>query len=648
MVQLFVPGKKDVISEKIKPLEEKFDLIKQRIIDENIQDDNVSAFLYQFEKELEKARAGDESALKRAALIANTLEEQIQQLSQKYTLDELRSKIRKPIIEAQVNAEITQKQTQPKEEVFNNAQGVVKPTEEEIKTKEALPKEEPKTPKTSLKEQETEAKEELAKYTKDIFEPIIEEKPTYEAEKEEIPEELLEKPLTAEEIEEEERLTRALKEEAEELVENVEEEQKEEQTLSEEQPLIQTEKKPKKSKHKPSISIASFDKETAEAIFKKSLDLIKKSQLETGGITVGTTTSLHYIYPRAHLLSTLGLIRAGKYEEAKKALLFAIKGQNKHTGALPQRWDYNGNDVSYRKVEPDCTALFLYVFADYVLKSSDYEFAEHYWERIEKAIDFIDSKIVPGKNLVLTPASIHEYPPMDAGYEIWCNAVCGAAFRDISIVADRIRLQHRALDKQNLLREAIMSFMWNSRLNTFIKTIKVEDATSVILGPDASVLALSFFNIFPPTDDRLKSTVEFTSKNLKYQPLGGIMDYPPTYGQENSGTGANTLFTLLLTDYYISQNNFEEAKSYLQWALSVAYDGKLPKYIATVEDFEALVSDLNDAGLLDRETLSMIENTRKHPDYSNSIAHILEPYLPAHSMYVVVWEHFKSQFGDKI
>lgn len=393
---------------------------------------------------------------------------------------------------------------------------------------------------------------------------------------------------------------------------------------------------------------AELDWSAMDELAEESVNIILQAQLESGGIlTTLSDERLHYIYPRAHLLGTLGLIYAGKFEEAKKALEFAFHGQNRRTGSLPQRWDVNGNDASYRRVEVDATALFLYTFAEYVKKSADYEFAEHYWERVEKAVDFINSKIVPGKNLVLTPNSIHEYAPIDNGYEIWCNALCCAAFRELSSIAEKIRLQYAPLEKENMIKEAIMSYMWNTRINSFIKTIKVEDAIGVILGPDASTLALAFFNVFADKDERIKGTIRFLEENLKYEALGGLCDYAEQYGREYSGIGANPFFTLMLADHYICIGDRAKAEKYLRWILSVATEKKLPKYVATKEDFEALVSDLNDAGLLDRDLMKLIEATRKHADYANGIAHILEPYIPAHAMLIVVWNRFKEKFKEQ-
>jgi tetratricopeptide (TPR) repeat protein len=602
MVQLFVPGRKDDVKEHIKEFEEKLSQFKSKMAENNISDESLSMFINQLEKELEKLKSGDKDAGKRASSLVGTIEQRLSELSSEDALAELRTKIKKPVIEGaeEVKPELEQALEQP--------MVVQEETPAAMPAEEAKPAEQAEAPK----------------------EQPPEEKPAEEKPPEEKPAE----PVKVESVEAPE----APEKPPEQLV-------VQEAPAEKKETFIEEKTVPEQPEPKPSFEVVKFNKDKAEKLFQNSIDLILKAQLDSGGIPISIGLGrLHYIYPRAHLLATLGLVYAGKFEEAKKALQFAFKGQNRHTGALPQRWDYNANDASYRKVECDCTALFLYTFAEYVKKSSDYEFAEHHWERIEKAVDFINSKIVPGKNLVLTPNSIHEYAPIDYGYEIWCNAICCAALRELSHIAEKIRLQYPPLEKENLIKEAIMSYMWNSRINTFIKTIKVEDATGVILGPDASVLALAFFNVFNDNDDRIKSTVEFIEKGLKYEPLGGIMDYPEQYGREYTGLGANPFFTLILADHYICLKNKEMAQEHLRWVLSVATEDKLPKYIATKDDFEALVSDLNDAGLLDRETLMLIESTRKHADYANGIAHILEPYLPAHGIFLIVWSKYKETF----
>ena len=603
----FLGGKKENSEENnnnistLNKLEQRLAEFRSKIAEQNIEDQSLDMFINQLETELSNLKKGAQDAsVERAESLVQNIENRLSELTNEDALEELRSKIRKPEEAVPGQPEASQgpeqvQETIPGQEASPEPQLQEAPQQPPIVEVSSGPEE------AQQAEQEVEGPEVIRQ----------EEAPKEDAE--------------------------ALKEALEAKVK--EEEKKAEQEEKPEEPQLEEEKLE---------IVKEFSEEKLEELYNSSVELILKAQLDSGGIlfTVSDEPS-HYIYPRYHLLATLGLIYAGKYDEAKKALEFAFRGQSKRTGALPHRWDRSANDVSYRKAEVDCTALFLYAFAEYVTKSADYEFAERYWERIEKAVDFINSKIVPGKNLVLTPNSIHEYAPIDYGYEIWCNALCCTAFRELSGIAEKIRLQYAPLEKENLIKEAIMSYMWNSRIKSFIKAIKVEDAVGVILGPDASVLALSFFNVFNDSDERIRSTVAFLEENLRYKELDGLQDYPEQYGREYTGLGASPFFTLLLADHYVCLGDRSKAEKYLRWILSVATENKLPKYVATKEDFEALVSDLNDAGLLDRDMMRLIENTRKHADYANGIAHILEPYIPAHAMLIVVWNRFKEKFKEQ-
>ncbi|MCD6246886.1 MAG: hypothetical protein J7J87_00420 [Candidatus Diapherotrites archaeon] len=616
----FLGGKKEDAGNNItalNKLEQKLAEFKSKIAERGIENEELSTFVDQLESELSNIKKGtDGASMERAESLVQNIEQKLSELTNEDALEELRSKIRKPTESAEEIKPAGIKGTEPEMPEQSAPEAESQELEEEAEI-EAEPKSE--QPRALEESQEPEVSEVKA-------EPMPQEAEQAEPEQPQVSEEESQEPV------------------------QVPTEQEPKESLETELEAQATEQEPveKQTEAEKLTLTTEFNKEKLEELFNESVNLILQAQLGSGGIlTTVSEERLHYVYPRHHLLATLGLIYAGRFEEAKKALEFAFHGQNKRTGALPQRWDRNGNDASYRKVEVDCAALFLYTFAEYVTKSADYEFAEHYWERIEKAVDFINSKIVPGKNLVLTPNSIHEYAPIDYGYEIWCNALCCAAFRELSSIAEKIRLQYAPLDKENLVKEAIMSYMWNSRIKSFIKTIKVEDAVGVILGPDASVLALSFFNVFNDSDERIKSTVAFLEENLRYKELDGLQDYPEQYGREYTGLGASPFFTLLLADHYVCLGDRTNAEKYLRWVLSVATEKKLPKYVATKEDFEALVSDLNDAGLLDRDTMRLIENTRKHADYANGIAHILEPYVPAHAMFAVVWSRFKEKFKEQ-
>jgi len=383
----------------------------------------------------------------------------------------------------------------------------------------------------------------------------------------------------------------------------------------------------------------------AKELLQSSIDVLLDAQLESGAIIpVASQKSYIHVYPRDHGFAILALLHAGKDEEAKKALEFALLHQDKKNGNFPQRWDEAGNNTSHKNPQPDATALVLYAFAKYVLQKNNIAFAEKNWGKIEKGIDFLVDSMVSDKNLVYTKSSVHEFPPEEEGYEIWTNAVCTAAFRELSKVSEKIRVEYEPLKKENLLKDSLVEYMWNSRTKSFAKSIRVKESSSVSIGPDASALALSFFDVFPVSESRLKTTVELIDEKLWHKSYGGISKYVRVDGRELGGFGASPLFTLFLADYYTKAGDKEKAGKYINWAVSMSFNGLLPERFSTKEDFEGYVSDASDAGLLNREVMKMINATRAHEDFKNGVAHISEPFTMAHAAFIIAWKNYQEKF----
>ncbi|MCX6802405.1 MAG: hypothetical protein NT067_04830 [Candidatus Diapherotrites archaeon] len=402
-------------------------------------------------------------------------------------------------------------------------------------------------------------------------------------------------------------------------------------------------------KEKKEVSRDSFkgtvDLEKAEFLYKASVNQLLKAQLENGAIIpTSSEKSYLHIYPRDLAFCTLALVKAERFDEAQKALDFALRHQDRKTGCFPQRWDEAGNNNGYKPVQPDATALVLYAFAEYVLEKNNVDFAEVNWDRIEKAIDFLNSKIVSDKNLVFAPSSVHEFPPMEEGYEIWANAVCCAAFRELSKVAEKIKAEYLPLSKENALKDSMLQYLWNSRKQCFVKTIRLSESSSVMLWPDASVLALSFFDVFAPNDKKIVSTIKLLDEKLWHKSFGGISKFGPVEGVEKGGFGASPFFSLLLADYYIKAGDREKAEKFLNWVISVGQAGSLPEHVSTKEDFEAFVLDFGDAGLLNRNTMKQINSVRESGDFKNGIARITDPFSMAHAAFILVWKNYKEKF----
>ncbi len=390
---------------------------------------------------------------------------------------------------------------------------------------------------------------------------------------------------------------------------------------------------------------SKIDIKKAEEIYQSSIKVLKSVQLDNGGCLATPKGERYpYIYPRDHAFCVLAFLDAGMMNEAKMGLEFVFNQQLK-TGAFPQRYDVDGNDASYKPVQIDGSGLILFTLAEYVKKTKELEFAEKNWKKIIAAADYIKENIYNEKDLVFTPNSIHEFPPMERGLEIWANCTCCAALREIHKIAQLLKIDSHYNILANRIKSGIVNYMWNSRLNSFIKTIRIKESSSVETNPDASALALSEFDIIPDDNEKMKSTVERIEKTLWNKDLGGICRYPKHSGRNNGGWGPWPHFTLLMCKYYIKTGNREKAEHHLKWVLDVAHENMLPEHIATVKEFREYVTDFKESGLLRKDRIVMIKNVEKHPMFKKGIAYAIAPLAWPHAEFIRTWKLYRKVFG---
>lgn len=401
-----------------------------------------------------------------------------------------------------------------------------------------------------------------------------------------------------------------------------------------------------------------IDIDKAESLYDESIKILKKVQLDNGGCLATSEDERYpYIYPRDHSLIILGFISAGLFNEARKGLEFIL---NTHTGkgAFPQRVDTKGNDASYKPIQIDGTGLVLYSLARYVTETEDYDFAEKYFDRVKRAVNYIidhsyeniEGTYEKQKHnlempLIYTPNSLHEYPPTEAGLEIWANCVCCAALLeifDISKKIDEVQLQCEQYAKK--VKKGILKYMWNSRKKTFVKTIRVRESSSVLVDPDVGKYAVADFGILNDEDERVISTVTDIEKNLWNQQLGGICRYPKYEGRNNGGWGPWPNYTLMICRHHIRVENKQKTDQYLNWVLNRSFERKLPEHISSVSEFEEYVQDFKESGLLREDRKKMIQNARNHPLYQEGIAYITIPLAWAHAEFIRTYNLYKAQF----
>jgi len=386
----------------------------------------------------------------------------------------------------------------------------------------------------------------------------------------------------------------------------------------------------------------------AEKLYKNSIKILKKIQLKNGGCLATLRGERYpYVYPRDHSFCVLAFLSSGLTKNAKRALKFVLREQLK-SGAFPQRYDTEGRDASYKPIQIDGTGLILRSFAEYAKQTQDFDFVRKNWRKIRKAVKYIINSIYNEKNLIFTPNSIHEFPPTEEGLEIWANCSCCAALRDMNELAEKIELPHgRWGEYSEIIKESVLKYMWNSRVKSFVKNIRVRESSSVKVEPDVSQYAVAYFGLLTDKDVRVKSTVRRIEKELWDNNLGGVCRYPKREGRHNGGYGPWPHFTLMICGHYINLGNRKIADKYLNWILKVAYKHELPEHISTKKEFEEYVTDFREAGIFRKDRLIMINHARKHPMFRKGIAYITLPLSWPHAEFIRVWNLYKKVFLKK-
>jgi len=387
------------------------------------------------------------------------------------------------------------------------------------------------------------------------------------------------------------------------------------------------------------------NKNKAERIYKKSIEVLKNVQLRNGGCLATPKGERYpYVYPRDHAICILGFLSAGLIKEAKKGLEFALKGQLEN-GAFPQRYDTKGKDASYKPIQIDGTGLVLYTIAQYYKKTKDAEFVWKHWKKLENGLTYIVDNFHDEKGMVYTPNSVHEFPPTENGLEIWANAICCAALKELDAILNELRKGcSNWCGLGNKIEAGILKYMWNSRISGFVKTIRLKESSSVITDVDVSPYALADFGVIPDKDNKIKCTVRRIEKYLWNKELGGICRYPKYEGRNNGGWGPWPHFTLMLCRHYIRLKNKKKADKYFNWILSISYKDLLPEHLSTVKEFEEYVTDFTEAGLLRKDRLVMINNARKHPMFKKGTAYITIPLAWPHAEFIRTWNLYKEVF----
>ena len=105
------------------------------------------------------------------------------------------------------------------------------------------------------------------------------------------------------------------------------------------------------------------------------------------------------------------------------------------------------------------------------------------------------------------------------------------------------------------LKEGILTYMWNTRKKTFVKTIRIRESNSILVDPDNGKYAVADFGVLKDQDDRVISTVTDIVNYLWNKDLGGICRYPKYEGRNNGDWGPWLNYTLMTCRHFIRTGN---------------------------------------------------------------------------------------------
>lgn len=323
-------------------------------------------------------------------------------------------------------------------------------------------------------------------------------------------------------------------------------------------------------------------------LVKKSADVIKRLQVENGGILATPKDGAYpYVYVRDAVIMTKALNRMGFSKNSKKFYYFFKKiSKLENYNEVFHRYNPDGTPRVTRKNENDNTGLVIHGIYDTYLSSKDDGFLKEMWPVVQKISDIIISYMKRG--LVKTNTSIHEYEELEKGYEIWSNSACARGLLDASEIAKKMGMQKQEKlwkKKAEKIKSKMQKKLFNKKLGVFIKNKKYPSA------PDISQLAPFYFGLID-SKEILKKTLEEVEKYLWNEEIGGYRRFRKfeickDWHWYTGGSGSWGVLTAWVAESYRILGDKKNYRRCINWVEKIAEKsgGLIPEHIATKDEY---------------------------------------------------------------
>lgn len=383
------------------------------------------------------------------------------------------------------------------------------------------------------------------------------------------------------------------------------------------------------------------EKKTLKTIHDTSLNVIDEVSYSNGAILSSPKDRRYpYVYPRDCVLIDRALLALEEHEKVRKNLEFLLTHQ-KETGEWAQRYDWRGNPASYKPPQLDCNGLVLHMVGEYYKATQDFDFVQKYWEELTRGAYFIEEHYIPDEQMLFSANSIHEWPPIEAGYDIWTNMTCyaglGAVYKFSKMLGERNALW---LKMRKRLRQGI-----DHELMVDGRYIKLNDH-QVIEDADISELASYIVKIENANNIKVRKTVEKITQDLAINE--GISRYLKTYGEpgrNNGGYGAYAVYTAWMAQYFTDVDEYKKAGDYTRWFIKYNQEGHLPEHVATKKEFMEWQKQAIHTGRYykegRKEEAERIMNSKEYKKHE--LAYWVSPLTLSHGEFLLLYEKLKEK-----
>jgi GH15 family glucan-1,4-alpha-glucosidase len=388
------------------------------------------------------------------------------------------------------------------------------------------------------------------------------------------------------------------------------------------------------------------EKNILKYIYNTSLKFIDEVSYNNGAILASLPTHRYnYAYPRDSALIMRALLILKDYDQIKRTLQFFCNNQSE-LGEWAQRYTQKGNVASYRPSQLDSNGLILWYMWKYYEDTKDIKFLEKYWDNIVRGMEFIKEHYIQEEKVLFSANSIHEWPPIESGYEIWANCSCyvgiNAAFK-VAKLLNKKEYKKWGILATNLWEGICLHLIdkKNKRFRKLSNHIDINDA-------DVACLAPYVLGILPAKDELIKNTANQIREGLWQKDLGGIGRYLKKYGlpgRNNGGYGPYSMYTAWLAQYYVDTNQLDKAKEVITWFMEYNKDGYIPEHVATKKEFLEWVEGAKRVGRYyesgRKEEAEKVMTTKEYT--KKGLSYWVTPLTWTHAEFIILYRKLKEK-----